>query len=320
MASNSGGVVANLSEAKPPHHRAGTARPAVRKAVFPVAGAGTRSLPATKAVPKELLTVVDKPVIQYAVEEAKAAGIEDFIFITSRSKSAIQEHFGSNRELYDQLERACKRKELEAAQGAELPAGSYSFVTQPEPLGLGHAVWCARRLVGNEPFAVLLPDELFLSQTPVLGQLVEAYHRLGGSVLAVSEVPREQTRRYGILDVETDDGQVAGVRGLVEKPDPAHAPSTLSIVGRYVLTPAVLDRLDRQAPGAGGEIQLTDAIAGLVGAEPVFGSRFEGRRYDCGDKAAYVAANLAFALERADLAERLNEDLGRMRLAMPTAA
>lgn len=294
-----------------PPSAAATAPKPVRKAVFPVAGFGTRSLPATKAIPKELLTVVDKPVIQYSVEEAREAGIEEFIFVTSRNKAAIQDHFGPNRELYDLLCNKKKGVELDLARGADLPPGSYTFVTQPEPLGLGHAVWCARKLIGDEPFAVLLPDEIFLSELPVLGQMIDAYCRLGGSIMAVAEVPREQTRRYGILDLSHDDGRVAVARGLVEKPDPDKAPSNLSIVGRYILSPRVFEPLDRHERGSGGEIQLTDAVASLVGHEPVHGVRFAGRRFDCGDKAGYVAANVAFALERRDLRDKVLAELGR---------
>jgi len=285
----------------------------VRKAVLPVAGLGTRSLPATKAVPKEMLTVVDKPVIQYAVEEAQASGIEDIIFVTSRGKTAIQDHFDAAPELYRTLEQRGKADALRAARAAELPAGRFSFVTQPAPLGLGHAVWCARNLIGDEPFAVLLPDEIFLSKTPVLRQLLSTYAQVGGNVLAVADVPREQTSRYGILDIASDDGDIARVRGLVEKPAPEDAPSTLSIVGRYVLQPDVFDVLETQYTGTGGEIQLTDAIHGLIDLQPVHGVRFTGRRYDCGDKSAFVAANVAFALERAELAPAVSamlDDLG----------
>ena len=282
------------------------ARP-VRKAVFPVAGLGTRSLPATKAVPKEMLTVVDKPVIQYAVEEAKAAGIREFIFVTSRGKTAMEDHFDHNNELYEVLRSRGKTKELEDARACELPPGRCTFVRQTEPLGLGHAVWCARRAVGDEPFAVLLPDEIFLCRTPLLSQMIRHYAQLEGNLIAVREVPPEQTRQYGIIDVGIDDGRVATVMGMVEKPNPAVAPSTLSIVGRYILQPEVFDILERQERGTGIEIQLTDAMSGLIGRQPFHGVRFEGQRFDCGDKAGFVAANVTFALDRPDIASRVRE-------------
>ena len=284
----------------------------VRKAVFPVAGLGTRSLPATKAVPKELLCVVDKPVIQYAVEEAAEAGIEEFIFVTSRGKSALEDHFDRNAELEAALLERGKTAELEAARSAELPAGRYAFVRQSAPLGLGHAVWCAQSLVGNEPFAVLLPDEVFHGRPGVLKQMVRAYETLGGNLLAVREVAPELTSRYGILAVGEDDGTVASVTGLVEKPDPKDAPSNLSIVGRYVLQPEVFGHLLRKKVGAGGEIQLTDAMAKLVGEQPFHGVRFLGDRYDCGDKAGFVAANVAFALDRPAMAGDLKPRLAAL--------
>ncbi|HET8727963.1 MAG TPA: UTP--glucose-1-phosphate uridylyltransferase GalU [Alphaproteobacteria bacterium] len=281
----------------------------VRKAVFPVAGLGTRSLPATKAVPKEMLTVVDKPVIQYAVEEARAAGIEEFIFVTSRGKSVLEDHFDQHQELYATLERRGKTAELDAARGAELPAGHYAFVRQAEPLGLGHAVWCARHVVQDEPFAVLLPDEIFKAEPSLLAQMVSAYEKVGGNLIAVREVEPALTAKYGILDVERDDGTLAAAKGLVEKPKPEEAPSNLSIVGRYILQPEVFEILDRQERGAGNEIQLTDAMAGLIGRQPFHGIRFEGDRYDCGDKAGFVAANVAFALSRKDMADKVRAAL-----------
>jgi UTP--glucose-1-phosphate uridylyltransferase len=256
-----------------------------------------------------MLTVVDKPVIQYAVEEAKAAGIEEFIFVTSRGKSALEDHFDRNFELYDVLTQRSKTAELEAVREAELPVGQFSFVRQPEPLGLGHAVWCARHIVGNEPFAVLLPDEVFKADPGVLAQMVAAYGQVGGNLIAVREVAPELTAKYGILDVEHDDGRLAAVKGLVEKPKPEEAPSNLSIVGRYILQPEVFEFLDRQERGAGNEIQLTDAMARLIGRQPFHGIRFEGDRYDCGDKIGFVAANVAFALSRPELADKLRESL-----------
>ena len=284
----------------------------VRKAVFPVAGLGTRSLPATKAIPKEMLCVVDKPVIQYAVEEAAEAGIEEFVFVTSRGKSALEDHFDRNFELESSLEARGKAAELEATRAAELPVGGYAFVRQPEPLGLGHAVWCARSVIGDEPFAVLLPDEVFHGKPGVLKQMMDAYQTLGGNLLAVREVAPELTARYGILAVGGDDGTVASVTGLVEKPAPDKAPSNLSIVGRYILQPEVFAHLDRKERGAGGEIQLTDAMGKVIGKQPFHGVRFDGDRYDCGDKAGFVAANVAFALDRPAMAESLKPTLSAL--------
>ncbi len=275
--------------------------------MFPVAGLGTRSLPATKAVPKEMLCVVDKPVIQYAVEEAMAAGIEHIIFVTSRGKSALEDHFDRFFELEGVLDRRGKTAELAAVRATALPPGQCSFVRQVEPLGLGHAVWCAREIVCGEPFAVLLPDEVFKCATPLLAQMVDAYGRVGGNVLVMREVPREQTQRYGILDVDGDDGRIATVKGLVEKPRPEDAPSTLSIVGRYILQPKVFGNLDRQERGADGEIQLTDAMIGLIGHQPFHGARFDGDRFDCGDKVGFIAANVAYALDRPELADKVRE-------------
>jgi UTP--glucose-1-phosphate uridylyltransferase len=252
-----------------------------------------------------MLTVVDKPIIQYAVEEAKAAGIDQFIFITSRGKSVLEDHFDPDPDFYASLQKRGKTAELAAARSADLPTGHFTFIRQPEPLGLGHAVWCARALIGDEPFAVLLPDEIFLCRTPLLKQMALAHEETGGNLLAVREVPREMTNRYGILGVGADDGRLAEVTGLVEKPRPEVAPSTLSIVGRYILDSEVFTHLERQDRGAGGEIQLTDAMARLIGHQPFHGLRFEGRRFDCGDKAGFVAANLAYALAREDLADRV---------------
>ncbi len=282
----------------------------IKTAVFPVAGLGTRSLPATKAIPKEMLCVVDKPVLQYAVEEAAAAGVETFVFVISRGKVALEDHFDYHPELYGLLTARGKTQELERARSAELPPGNLVFVRQAEPLGLGHAIWCARRVVGRVPFAVLLPDEIFLCRQALLAQMVDVYDRVGGNLLAVREVEPELTDRYGILDVETDDGSVASVCGLAEKPKPAEAPSNLSIVGRYILQPEVFDMLDDVRQGAGGEIQLTDAIAQLIGRQAVHGVRFEGERYDCGSRLGFIAANLAFGLANDELSERLRQQVG----------
>jgi len=281
----------------------------VRKAVFPVGGMGTRFLPATKAMPKEMLPVVDKPLIQYAVEEALAAGIEHFIFVTGRGKNALEDHFDHNPELERTLKERGKFDLVEACTSWMPKSGQMSYTRQTEPLGLGHAVWCARDLVDEEPFAVLLPDDLILAKTPVLKQMVAVHTEVGGHVVAVSDVPREHTKRYGILDVEFDNGRIAKAKGLVEKPDPAVAPSTLSIIGRYILHPAVFDVLDRKEKGAGGEIQLTDAISQTIGMVPFHGLRFEGRRFDCGDKVGWLEANVAFALERADIGATVREAL-----------
>lgn len=283
----------------------------IRKAVLPVGGLGTRFLPATKAIPKEMLPVVDKPLIQYGVEEARAAGIDEIIFVTSRGKAAIEDHFDHHSEMMRFLETRGKLAELELARSMMSTAGKISYTRQPEALGLGHAVWCARNLVGREPFAVILPDDLVLHPRGCLAQLVEAYEEVGGNLVAVEDVPREDTNRYGILDVVSDDGRLAKAKGLVEKPDPDKAPSTLSIIGRYILQPEVFDALDRQEKGAGGEIQLTDAMARTIGDQPFHGLRFDGRRFDCGSKAGFLEANIAYALEHDGLAEAARDIIRR---------
>ncbi len=280
----------------------------VRKAVFPVAGLGTRFLPATKSVPKEMLTVVDKPLIQYVVEEAAEAGIEQFVFVTSRGKSALEDHFDHSVELEGVLERRGKKAELISIQEVMPDPSRLFFTRQQRPLGLGHAVWCAKPFVGDEPFAVLSPDDLILSRPGCLAEMVEAYNQVGGNMAAVENVPREHTNRYGILDVVSDDGKLARAKGLIEKPDPAVAPSTLSIVGRYILQPEVFDQLDRHEKGAGGEIQLTDAMAATIANIPFHGFRFSGMRFDCGSKIGFVAANVAYGLAR--------EDIGDVRAAI----
>ena len=284
----------------------------VRKAVFPVAGMGTRFLPATKAIPKEMLPLVDKPLIQHAVEEARAAGIEDIIFVTSQGKSAIEDHFDINGDLNRLLETRGKDDALNAVRATEIGSGKLFYTRQQQPLGLGHAVWCARELVGDEPFAVLLPDDVVLAGTPCLKQMVQAYDQVGGNIVAVVDVPREHTNRYGILDVESQAEALVPVRGLVEKPKPADAPSTLSIIGRYILQPEVFDELDRHERGAGGEIQLTDSMAKLIGRQPFHGLRFEGIRYDCGDKVGFLEANIAFALQMPDLADKVRAAIGKL--------
>ena len=275
----------------------------IRKAVFPVAGLGTRFLPATKAVPKEMLPVVDRPVIEYAVAEAAAAGVTHMIFVTAKGKSALQDHFDRHVELEAVLKAEGRTAELERL-AAIVPDGVHCSVEiQPAPLGLGHAVWCARHIVGDEPFAVILPDDVVMADTGCLAQMTACYSAAGGNLLAVQDVPPDRTDRYGILDVGNDEdcpGGLAEVRGLVEKPAPADAPSTLSIVGRYILQPEIFAALENGERGAGGEIQLTDAIAALIGRQPVHGFRFEGVRFDCGDRQGWLMANVAFALNRPD--------------------
>ena len=272
----------------------------VRKAVLPVAGLGTRFLPATKAMPKEMLTVVDRPLIQYAVEECLAAGIEEFVFVTGRNKSALEDHFDSAYELEATLQQRGKARELKQTQEATIKAGNAVFTRQQEPLGLGHAVWCARDWIGREPFAVLLPDELTIDSPTCIAQLAAAHDKTGGNVVAVMEVPREQTKSYGIAAVKAEKDGLAEITGLVEKPKPAEAPSTLALIGRYVLQPEVFDHLGRHETGAGGEIQLTDAMARMIGRTPFHALRYNGRRYDCGSRIGFLEANVAVALHRAD--------------------
>jgi UTP--glucose-1-phosphate uridylyltransferase len=274
----------------------------LRKAVLPVAGLGTRFLPATKAMAKEMLPVVDKPLIQYAVEEARAAGIEQFCFITGRGKVALVEHFDIAFELERTLEARNKQAELAILKGTSVEPGSLVTVRQQVPLGLGHAIWCARSFVAEDPFAILLPDDLLLCDTPCMAQLADAYRETGGNVVAIEDVPRERVNRYGVLDVERDMGRLVSVKGLVEKPPVDKAPSNLTIIGRYVLMPEVIGHLSRMEKGAGGEIQLTDSMAKLIGTQPFHGVRYQGRRFDCGDKAGWIEAQLAFALQRPNLA------------------
>ena len=273
----------------------------LRTVVFPVAGFGTRFLPATKTVPKEMLPVVDTPLIHYAVEEARQAGMERFVFVTGRGKGAMENYFDHAFELERVLREGAKNDALRQLEGAMLEPGAAFFTRQQQALGLGHAVACAGPLVDDEPFAVILPDDLVLSKTPCLKQMVDVYNKYGGNIVAVMDVPREHTDRYGILDIASEDGPLVGVKGLVEKPAPDEAPSTLSIIGRYILQPEIFRMLEEQEQGAGGEIQLTDAIARTIGRIPFHGLRFEGERFDCGNKAGYVKANVAFALQRDDL-------------------
>lgn len=278
-------------------------RSVVRKAVFPVGGLGTRFLPATKAMPKEMLPVVDKPLIQYAVEEARAAGIEELIFVTGRGKTAIEDHFDHSSELQTTLLSRGKTDMWDTVRSITMEPGRIAYTRQPEPLGLGHAVWCARALIKDEPFAVLLADDLILSDRPCLKQMIEAHADLGGSMVAVMEVPTEHTSRYGIVNPGDDDGTLVQVKGLVEKPRPVNAPSNLAVIGRYILDPTVFHHLDQQKRGAGGEIQLTDALADMIGHSPFNGLRFDGKRFDCGDKVGFLEANIAFALKRPEMAD-----------------
>ena len=273
--------------------------------MLPVAGMATRFLPASKAVPKVMLPVVDKPLIQYAVEEARAAGIEEFIFVTGRGEAAIKDHFARDEALDRFLAAREDDTALAVAASAVLATGAAAFVRQEKALGLGHAVLCARHLVGEEPFAVLLPDELLLGEPPCLAELVEVHGRTGGSVVALTEVPQAETGRYGIVEVAAEEGRTVTLSGMVEKPPPERAPSRLALIGRYVLQPGLFARLAGQAPGAGGEIQLTDAMAAMVREEPFHGVRFAGRRFDCGSPSGFLQATVACALERPELAQDL---------------
>jgi UTP--glucose-1-phosphate uridylyltransferase len=278
----------------------------IRKAVFPVAGFGTRFLPATKAVPKELLPVVDRPLIQYAIDEARAAGIEQMIFVTGRGKHAIEDYFDAAFEIEHDLNAKQKHDILAAMKPTRLEPGQAAFIRQQQMAGLGHAVWCARHLIGDEPFAVLLPDELLWNpERPCLAQMNETYQAKGGNVIAVLEVPEEHTSRYGIVDPGQADGAVTEVKGMVEKPKAGEAPSRLAVVGRYILQPEVLEILSAGKKGAGGEIQLTDAMAEMLGTQPFHAQTFDGTRHDCGEKAGFIIANLALALERPDIADTI---------------
>ena len=277
----------------------------IRTAVFPVGGLGTRFLPATKALPKEMLPVVDRPLIQYAVDEAVEAGIEQMIFVTGRGKSAIEDHFDIAYELETTM--VSRGKSLDLLHQTRLKPGAVAYVRQQEPMGLGHAVWCARHLVGDEPFAVLLADDLMVGKPGCLRQMVDAYEKVGGNFICAQEVPDDQTHMYGVLTPGTRDGALTEVKGLVEKPRPGTAPSNLAVIGRYILQPEVMAVLENQGKGAGGEIQLTDAMAQMIGNQPFHGLTFDGRRYDCGDKAGYIHANLAIALARPDLRDSVRD-------------
>ncbi|MEM9717338.1 MAG: UTP--glucose-1-phosphate uridylyltransferase GalU [Pseudomonadota bacterium] len=274
----------------------------VRKAILPVAGMGTRFLPATKSIPKEILTLVDRPLIQYAIDEAREAGIEEFIFVTSKGKSALEDYFDGSPHLEATLEAKGKTDLLEILQTTNMESGEIVYVRQRDPLGLGHAVWCARSLIGDEPFAVLLPDDVIAAEKSCLHQMVDAYRQTGGCMVAAMEVPEDKTSSYGILDVAETMGPLSHVKGMVEKPKVGTAPSNLAIIGRYILDPKVMRNLDSQSAGSGGEIQLTDAIAQQMrDGEQVFGYRFNGTRYDCGSKAGYLQATVAFGLANPEL-------------------
>lgn len=279
----------------------------VTKAIFPVAGMGTRFLPATKSVPKEIMTLVDRPLIQYAIDEARAAGIKEFIFVTSRGKGALEDYFDHAPQLEQELKKKKKTELLEVLKNTNMESGAIAYIRQHRPLGLGHAVWCARRLIGNEPFAVILPDDVIAAEKPCLQQMVEAYEETGGNMVAAMEVAPEKSSSYGMLDVSDNMGQMVKVKGMVEKPAMEDAPSNLAVIGRYILAPTVLQNLNQLKSGSGGEIQLTDAIAREIEQErEVFGFRFRGQRFDCGSKSGFLQATVAFALAREDLRDDLS--------------
>ena len=282
----------------------------VTKAVFPVAGLGTRFLPATKSIPKEIMTLVDRPLIQYAIDEARAAGIKEFIFVTSRGKGALEDYFDHAPQLEQELKKKGKDKLLQILKDTNMDSGAIAYVRQHKALGLGHAVWCASRLIGNEPFAVILPDDVIAAETPCLQQMVEAHAEIGGNMVAAMEVPYDKASAYGVLDIEKDMGSMVHVKGMVEKPAAEDAPSNLAVIGRYILTPQILRNLNRKKAGTGGEIQLTDAIAEEISkSNNVYGYRFRGQRFDCGSKAGFLQATVAFGLAREELHDELAQYL-----------
>ena len=284
-------------------------RTKITKAVFPVAGLGTRFLPATKSVPKEIMTLVDRPLIQYAIDEARAAGIKEFIFVTSRGKSALEDYFDHSPQLEAELKEKGKTELLEALEATNMDSGAIAYIRQHKALGLGHAVWCARRLIGDEPFAVILPDDVIAAEKPCLQQMVEAFEESPGNMVAAMEVPLSKAKSYGMLDVSEDHGTLVSVKGMVEKPE-KDPPSNLAVIGRYLLTPQVLQNLNRKSTGAGGEIQLTDAIAQeITEGRKVYGYRFQGQRFDCGSKAGFLQATVAFGLAREELRDELSDYL-----------
>ncbi|WP_138936033.1 UTP--glucose-1-phosphate uridylyltransferase GalU [Roseovarius arcticus] len=281
-------------------------RSKVTKAIFPVAGMGTRFLPATKSVPKEIMTLVDRPLVQYAIDEARSAGIKEFIFVTSRGKGALEDYFDNAPQLEQELRKKGKTELLEILKSTNMDSGEIAYMRQHKPLGLGHAVWCARRLVGNEPFAVILPDDVIAAEKSCLQQMVEAFEETQSNIVAAMEVPDDKTSSYGILDIKEDMGALVSTKGMIEKPAPGTQPSNLAVIGRYILTPTVLQKLNKKTVGAGGEIQLTDAIDDARNdGEEVYGLRFKGTRYDCGSKAGFLQATVAFALARSDLRDDL---------------
>ncbi|MEM6480252.1 MAG: UTP--glucose-1-phosphate uridylyltransferase [Pseudomonadota bacterium] len=281
-------------------------RKKLTKAIFPVAGMGTRFLPATKSVPKEIMTLVDRPLVQYAIDEAREAGIKEFIFVTSRGKGALEDYFDNAPQLEQELRKKGKDDLLEVLKSTNMDSGEIAYTRQNKPLGLGHAVWCARRLIGNEPFAVILPDDVIAGQKPCLVQMAEAYRETGGNFVAAMEVTEDKASSYGMLDIKEDHGRLVSTKGMVEKPPAGEAPSNLAVIGRYILTPTVLQKLNKKQTGAGGEIQLTDAIdAARDEGEEVYGFRFDGQRFDCGSKAGFLQATVAFALARDDLRQDL---------------
>tara|TARA_R110002110_G_scaffold13596_27_gene64863 strand:- start:812 stop:1705 length:894 start_codon:yes stop_codon:yes gene_type:complete len=285
-------------------------RKKVTKAIFPVAGMGTRFLPATKSVPKEIMTLVDRPLVQYAIDEARAAGIKEFIFVTSRGKGALEDYFDHAPQLEQELRKKGKDDLLEVLQGTNMDSGAIAYIRQHKALGLGHAVWCARRLIGNEPFAVMLPDDVIAAETPCLKQMVEAYEETGGNMVAAMEVEPERASSYGVLDISEDMGHMVKVKGMVEKPKADSAPSNLAVIGRYILEPSVLKNLNKLKSGSGGEIQLTDAIARDIElGNAVYGYRFRGQRFDCGSKSGFLQATVAFGLAREELRDDLHSYL-----------
>ncbi len=292
----------------------------VTKAIFPVAGLGTRFLPATKSIPKEIMTLVDRPLIQYAIDEARAAGIKEFIFVTSRGKGALEDYFDHAPELEASLRKKGKDDLLEVLKSTNMESGAIAYIRQHRALGLGHAVWCARRLISDEPFAVILPDDVISAEKPCLQQMVEAYQETGGCMVAAMEVPPEAASAYGILDVREDMGSMVSIKGMVEKPPAGTAPSNLAVIGRYILTPNVLLNLNRIRSGAGGEVQLTDAIAEEIRNDRnVYGFRFRGERFDCGSKAGFLQATVSFGLAREELRDEFSNYLREM-IALPNAA
>jgi len=293
----------------------------VTKAVFPVAGLGTRFLPATKSIPKEIMTLVDRPLIQYAIDEARAAGIKEFIFVTSRGKSALEDYFDHAPELESALRKKGKEDALEELKKTNMDSGAIAYIRQHKALGLGHAVWCARRLISpNEAFAVILPDDVIAAEKSCLQQMTEAYEETGGSMVAAMEVPPEKASSYGVLDVQDDMGSIVKVKGMVEKPAAGTAPSNLAVIGRYILSPRVLQNLNKIKSGAGGELQLTDAIAlEIEEGRDVYGYRFRGQRFDCGSKAGFLQATVAFGLARPDLQDEFSDYLHQM-VSMRNAA